>query len=290
MDITKNFPKKFPPQHQGVQPGIEKNMNPKPVFKGDGYGVINGKLKDKVAIVTGGDSGIGRAVAYALANEGADIAIMYHNEEEDANETKREVESLGRKCILISGDIKNKNFCFHGVKETIDSLGGVNILVNNCAVQYEQQNFEDITEEQLRKTFETNLFGAFFMTQAVLPHLTRGDCVINTTSITAYKGNETLIDYSATKGALTSFTRSLATSLVKKGIRVNAVAPGPVWTPLIVSSFDEKKVGEFGVDNPQGRAAQPVELAGAYVFLASQDSSFITGTTIHINGGEMVIS
>jgi len=290
MDFTANFPKKFPEQHQNIQPGIEKEMNPTPIFKSEGYGIINGKLKDKVAVITGGDSGIGKAAAIALANEGADIAIIYNNENEDAEETKKEIEKIGRKCILIAGDIKIKDFCNKAIEKIISSLGKINILINNAAVQYEQQNIEDITEEQLKKTFETNIFGTFFMTQATIANLQKGDSIINTTSITAYRGHETLIDYSSTKGALTSFTRSLAMNLVSKGIRVNAVAPGPVWTPLIPASFDEKKVGNFGTDNKQGRAAQPVELAGAYVFLASQEASFITGTTIHVNGGDMVMS
>lgn len=290
MDFTANFPKKFPEQHQNIQPGIEKEMNPTPIFKSEGYGIINGKLKDKVAVITGGDSGIGKAAAVALANEGTDIAIIYNNENKDAEDTKKEIEKAGRKCVLIAGDIKNKDFCNKAIEKVISSLGKINILINNAAVQYEQQNIEDITEEQLKKTFETNIFGTFFMTQAAIAHLQKGDCIINTTSITAYRGHETLIDYSSTKGALTSFTRSLAMNLVSKGIRVNAVAPGPVWTPLIPASFDEKKVGNFGTDNKQGRAAQPVELAGAYVFLASQEASFITGTTIHVNGGDMVMS
>lgn len=290
MDFTANFPKKFPEQHQNIQPGIEKEMNPTPIFKSEGYGIINGKLKDKVAVITGGDSGIGKAAAVALANEGTDIAIIYNNENKDAEDTKKEIEKAGRKCVLIAGDIKNKGFCNKAIEKVISSLGKINILINNAAVQYEQQNIEDITEEQLKKTFETNIFGTFFMTQAAIAHLQKGDCIINTTSITAYRGHETLIDYSSTKGALTSFTRSLAMNLVSKGIRVNAVAPGPVWTPLIPASFDEKKVGNFGTDNKQGRAAQPVELAGAYVFLASQEASFITGTTIHVNGGDMVMS
>lgn len=290
MDFTANFPKKFPEQHQNIQPGIENEMNPTPIFKSEGYGIINGKLKDKVAVITGGDSGIGKAAAVALANEGTDIAIIYNNENKDAEDTKKEIEKAGRKCFLIAGDIKNKDFCNKAIEKVISSLGKINILINNAAVQYEQQNIEDITEEQLKKTFETNIFGTFFMTQAAIAHLQKGDCIINTTSITAYRGHETLIDYSSTKGALTSFTRSLAMNLVSKGIRVNAVAPGPVWTPLIPASFDEKKVGNFGTDNKQGRAAQPVELAGAYVFLASQEASFITGTTIHVNGGDMVMS
>lgn len=287
--MNNNYPKNLPAQHQNVQPGIEKNMNPRPIYKNnDSYN--NGKLKDKVAIITGGDSGIGRAVAIAYAKEGAKIAIVYLNEHEDAEITKKEIESLGGECILLSGDIGNEQFCISAINSTKNKFNKINIIVNNSAEQHACNNLTDITTEQLEKTFKTNVFGAFFITKEALKHLSYGDCIINTTSITAYKGDEKLIDYSMTKGALTSFTRSLALNLVNKGIRVNAVAPGPVWTPLIPSSFDEFQVAMFGQDNPMKRAAQPVEIADAYVFLASEGAGFITGETIHINGGELVNS
>lgn len=287
--MNNNYPKNFPAQHQNVQPGIEEKMNPKPIYKNNTF-FNNGKLKDKVAIITGGDSGIGRAIAIAYAKEGAKIAIVYLNEHEDAEITKKEIESIGGECILLSGDIGNEQFCISAINSTKNKFNKINIIVNNSAEQHACNNLTDITTEQLEKTFKTNVFGAFFITKEALKHLSYGDCIINTTSITAYKGDEKLIDYSMTKGALTTFTRSLALNLVNKGIRVNAVAPGPVWTPLIPSSFDEFQVAMFGQNNPMKRAAQPVEIADAYVFLASEGASFITGETIHINGGELVTS
>lgn len=287
--MNNNYPKTIPAQHQSVQPGIEENMNPKPVYKSNAS-LNQGKLKDKVAIITGGDSGIGRAIAIAYAKEGAKISIIYLNEHEDAENTKNEIESLGGECILISGDIGNEEFCISAINSTKNKFNKINILINNSAEQHVCNNLIDISTEQFAKTFQTNVFGAFFITKEVLKHLSYGDCIINTTSITAYKGNEKLIDYSMTKGALTSFTRSLALNLISKGIRVNAVAPGPVWTPLIPSSFDEFQVAMFGQDNPMKRSAQPVEISEAYVFLASEGASFITGETIHINGGELVNS
>ncbi|MBL4931371.1 SDR family oxidoreductase [Clostridium paridis] len=289
MNESTNFPTKFPAQHQGIQPGIEKDMNPLPIYQTQGYGIGSGRLKDKVMLITGGDSGIGRAVSIAAAREGAKVSIVYFNEEEDALKTKSEIEAIGGECLLVKGDITKKDFCTTAITETINRFSSINILVSNAAVQFPQNKIEDISEEQLRRTFETNVFGAFFMIQEAITHMKKGDSIIITTSITAYNGHETLIDYSSTKGALTTLTRSLATNLVSKGIRVNAVAPGPVWTPLIPSSFDEKKVEKFGTDNPLGRAAQPIELAGAYIFLASQDASFINGATIHVNGGAMVV-
>ncbi|MGG7143202.1 SDR family oxidoreductase [Clostridium nigeriense] len=287
--MNNNFPKNFQPQHQNVQPGIEENMNPKPIFK-NSNSVLNGKLKDKVAIITGGDSGIGRAVAIAYAKEGAKVAIIYLNEHQDAEITKKEIESIGGECLLISGDIGNEEFCISSINTVRDKFNKINIIVNNSAEQHVCNNLTDITTEQFERTFKTNVFGSFFITKEALKYLTKGDCIINTTSITAYKGNETLIDYSMTKGALTSFTRSLALNLVTKGIRVNSVAPGPVWTPLIPASFNATQVSTFGQDNPMKRAAQPVELAEAYVFLASDGATFITGETIHVNGGEIVNS
>ncbi|WP_288221285.1 SDR family oxidoreductase [uncultured Clostridium sp.] len=287
--MNNNFPKTFPVQHQNVQPGIEENMTPKPIYKNDDN-ISGKKLKDKVAVITGGDSGIGRAVAIAFAKEGAKIAIIYLNEHEDAETTKKEIESIGGECILISGDIGNEEFCISSINSIKSKFNKINIIVNNSAEQHVCNNLTDITEQQLEKTFRTNVFGAVFITKEALKHLSQGDSIINTTSITAYNGNETLIDYSMTKGALTTFTRSLALSLITKGIRVNSVAPGPVWTPLIPASFDATKVSTFGQSNPMKRAAQPVEIADAYVFLASDGASFITGETIHINGGELVNS
>ncbi|MBD7916414.1 SDR family oxidoreductase [Clostridium sp. Sa3CUN1] len=284
--MNRNFPKTFQAQHQNVQPGLEEKMNPKPIYINKEEAIK--KLNDKVAIITGGDSGIGRAVAIAFAKEGAKIAIVYLNEHEDAEITKKEIENLGGECILLSGDIGNEDYCISAINSVKSKFNKINILVNNAAEQHVCKNITDITKEQLEKTFRTNVFGSFFMTKEVIKHLSEGDCIINTTSITAYQGNETLIDYSMTKGALTSFTRSLAVNLVGKGIRVNSVAPGPVWTPLIPASFDETMVSSFGQSNPMKRAAQPIEIAEAFVFLASDGANFITGETIHVNGGEFV--
>lgn len=286
--MDNNFPKSFPAQHQNVQPGIEENMNPKPIFQLENCNNGSNKLKDKVAIITGGDSGIGRAVSIAYAREGAKVAILYLNEHEDAEITKKLIEDAGGECILISGDIGDESFCISAVNSVITKFSKINILINNCAEQHSCNTLTDITKEQFEKTFRTNVFGAFFITKEALKHLNHGDCIINTTSITAYQGHETLIDYSMTKGALVSFTRSLAVNLVTKGIRVNAIAPGPVWTPLIPASFDANKVASFGISNPMKRAGQPVELAESYVFLASDGASYITGETIHVNGGEMI--
>ncbi|MFK2825833.1 SDR family oxidoreductase [Bacillus sp. B190/17] len=277
----------FPKQHQDVQPGKTELMNPKPDHICDDY-KGSGKLSGKKALFTGADSGIGRAAAIYYAREGADVAIVYLNEHEDANETKKLIEQEGQKCLLISGDIGSEDFCEEAVQKTLDSFGQIDILVNNAGEQHPQNSLLDITAEQLEKTFRTNIFGYFYMTKAVLPHLKKGASIINTASITAYQGNPTLIDYSATKGAIVSFTRSLAMSLAKDGIRVNGVAPGPIWTPLIPSTFSAEKVGAFGADTPFGRAGQPAELAPAYVFLASNDSSYMSGQMIHINGGTIV--
>lgn len=277
----------LPPQHQNQQPGIESEMNPLPKYEPSNY-LAAGKLKGKKVIITGGDSGIGRAVAVAFAKEGADLSIIYLNEHDDAKETKRQVEQEGRKCLLIAGDIGDESFCKNAVNQTVQELGGLDILINNAAEQHPQQKLEDITSEQLERTFRTNIFGMFHMTKMAMPHLKSGSAIVNTASITAYKGNPTLIDYSSTKGAIVSFTRSLSMSIVEKGIRVNAVAPGPIWTPLIPSTFDAKKVSEFGATQPMKRPGQPEELAPAYVYLASNDSSYVSGQVIHVNGGEVV--
>lgn len=282
-----NFPKSIPNQKQNKQPGLESLMNPVPISEDPCYKASD-KLLNKVAIITGGDSGIGKAVAISYAKEGSDISIIYYDEHDDANETKKIIESIGRKCILIPGDITDDNFCKQAVKKTIDTFSKIDILVNNAAVQYPQNSIEDISNEQLEKTFKTNIFSMFYLTKSVMPYFTDGSCIINTTSVTAYKGNETLIDYSSTKGAIVSFTRSLALSLIGRNIRVNAVAPGPIWTPLIPSSFAAEDVGSFGLNTPLGRPGQPVELAGAYVFLASPCASYITGEVIHVNGGGFI--
>ncbi|MGG4488827.1 SDR family oxidoreductase [Metabacillus idriensis] len=279
--------KTMPAQHQEVQPGHENLMNPQPEFDALQYKGSE-KLLDKVAIITGGDSGIGRAVAVHYAKEGADVVISYLDEHEDANETKRLVEQEGRKCILMPGDIGEESFCGEIVSETVGQLGKIDILVNNAAEQHPQAGIEEISKEQLERTFKTNIFSFFYMTKAALPHMKQGSSIINTSSITAYAGNDQLIDYSSTKGAITAFTRSLSASLVKKGIRVNGVAPGPIWTPLIPSTFDAEKVSEFGADTPMGRPGQPDELAPSYVFLASNDSTYITGQMIHVNGGKII--
>ena len=280
----------FPPQHQGQQPGEESEMTPQPVESNPDYRGA-GKLQDKVAIITGGDSGIGRAVAIAYAKEGADVAIVYLDEDRDAQKTKQDVESCGRRAITIKGDVSQKQFCEQAVQETISKFGKLDILVNNAAEQFPQQDIEKISEQQLKRTFETNIFGYFFMVQAALPHLKKGSAIVQTTSVTAYQGNPQLLDYSSTKGAIVAFTRSLALKLVKQGIRVNAVAPGPIWTPLIPATFPPDKVKQFGKDTPMKRAGQPAELAPAYVFLASNiDSSYVTGQVIHVDGGDSTSS
>jgi NAD(P)-dependent dehydrogenase (short-subunit alcohol dehydrogenase family) len=280
-------PETFPAQHQPMQPGIEAIMYPRPIFDNPEY-IGSGKLKDKVALITGGDSGIGRAVSIAFAKEGADIAIVYLYEHVDAEATKAMVESLGSRCILIPGDLRDESFCKRIVEITILTFGHLDILVNNAGVQFPQSSLTDITTEQLENTFRTNIFPLFHVTKAALPHLRRGSAIINTASITAYTGNKLLIDYSSTKGAIVSFTRSLALNLVDRGIRVNGVAPGPVWTPLIVSSYSAEYVTTFGLDTPMKRAGQPVELAPAYVYLASDDSTFVTGQILHVDGGGFI--
>ncbi|MBD2431417.1 MULTISPECIES: SDR family oxidoreductase [Fischerella] len=276
-----------PPQHQEQQPGIESEMSPKPQADDPQY-QGSGKLKNKVALITGGDSGIGRAVAIAFAKEGADVAIAYLNEHDDAKETKHLVEAQGRKAVTISGDVGDETFCQQAIQQTIDEFGKLDILVNNAAEQHPQKSIEDISKEQLEQTFRTNIFSMFFLTKAALKHLQEGGSIINTTSVTAYKGSPELLDYSSTKGAIVAFTRSLSQSLVEKGIRVNAVAPGPIWTPLIPATFPEEKVANFGKQVPMQRPGQPEEIAPSYVFLASDDASYITGQVLHPNGGVVV--
>jgi NAD(P)-dependent dehydrogenase (short-subunit alcohol dehydrogenase family) len=278
---------KQPPQHQERQPGLESEMRPKPTAEKREYRG-SGKLRDKVALITGGDSGIGRAVAIAFAKEGAHVAVVYLDEHRDAEETRRQVEQEDRRCLLIAGDIGDELFCQQAVRQTVEELGQLDILVNNAAEQHPQDGIEKISAEQLERTFRTNIFAMFFLTKAALPQLKPGSTIVNTASVTAYKGSPQLLDYSSTKGAIVAFTRSLSMSLVEKGIRVNAVAPGPIWTPLIPSTFPPEKVASFGSDVPMKRAGQPAEVATCYVFLASDDSSYISGQTLHPNGGEIV--
>lgn len=286
-DCNGKIPITFPAQHQYVQPGLEYVMKPKPIFDNPNY-IPNCKLKDKVAIITGGDSGIGRATAVLFAKEGADIVIPYLNEVKDANLTKECIESYGRRCLLIQGNLKAEEFSKYIIECTLKKFGKIDILVNNCGVQYPQESILDITSEQLKNTFETNIFSFFYLTKAVLPHLKENASIINTTSITAFDGKKNLIDYSATKGAVTVFTKSLALSLAEKNIRVNAVAPGPIWTPLIPASFTSEEVEIFGSDVPLKRAGQPFEVAPAYLYLACDDSRYVTGQVIHVNGGTIV--
>lgn len=278
------------PQEQDRQPGIESEMQPPAEFIRDSY-QGSGKLEDKVAIVTGGDSGIGRAAAVHFAREGADIAVIYLEEHEDAQRTEEMVEDEGRECLLLDGDVRDSAFCRAVAEEVVDTLGDINVLVNNAAQQVVKTDLTDITDEQWEETFNINIHGYFYMTRAVLPHLSEGDTVINTTSVNAFVGNELLIDYSATKGAIAGFTRSLSQQVADQGIRVNQVAPGPIWTPLIpatMGQYDPEMVEEFGQDVPMGRPGQPCELGPAYVYLACQDSSYMSGQTLHLNGGTVL--
>ncbi|HEX5757690.1 MAG TPA: SDR family oxidoreductase [Thermoanaerobaculia bacterium] len=277
-----------PPQHQDRQPGIEAEMRPRPKADDPEHHRGSGKLEGKVALITGGDSGIGRAVAIAFAREGADVAVAYLDEHGDAEETARRVEAEGRRCALLAGDLGDEELCREVVRRTLEELGRLDVVVNNAAEQHPCERLEDLPAEQLERTFRTNILAFFYLTKAALPHLRKGAAVINTTSVTAYRGSEHLLDYASTKGAIVAFTRSLAKNLAPRGIRVNGVAPGPVWTPLIPSTFDEEKVATFGADVPLGRPGEPEEIAPSFVFLASDDASYMTGQILHPNGGEIV--
>lgn len=276
----------MPRQTQAHQPGREAEMNPRPEFAPRYSG--SRRLDGRVAIVTGGDSGIGRAVAVLFAREGADIAILYRDENEDAAVTAQAVGEEGRECLTIAGDIGSETFCRDAVEQVASRFGRIDVLVNNAAEQHPQDSLTDIAEEQLVRTFQTNVFGYFFMTKAVLPHLQEGAAIVNTTSVTAYKGSPQLVDYASTRGAIVAFTRSLAQQLAERGIRVNGVAPGPIWTPLIPASFDADRTAQHGANVPLGRPGQPNEVAPCHLFLACADSSYMTGQILHPNGGSIV--
>lgn len=277
----------LPPQHQDQRPGREREMTPHPVYYADSYRPA-GKLKDKVAIVTGADSGIGRAVAVYFAKEGASVVLIYLEEHEDAKKTMQEVERAGARVLLYAGDISEPEQCQRVVGDTLSKFGRLDILVNNAGEQHPQSTLEDISDEQWERTFLTNIVAMFRLTRTAVPHMKEGACIINTASVTAYKGNPKLVDYSSSKGAVVGFTRSVSIQLAARGIRVNAVAPGPIWTPLIPSTFDEETVRTFGADTPLQRPGQPCELGPAYVYLACDDSSYMTGQVLHINGGSVI--
>ena len=287
MENETNVIKTIPPQTQVHQPGLETEMIPKPISEPK-FNAKEGRLQNKVAIITGGDSGIGKAIALDFAKEGAVIAIVYLEEDKDALETEKEILTLGAKVQLFKGDVREESFCKKVASNTLERFGSIDIVVNNAAVQFDQKEPTDITAEQLRLTFETNVFAAFYLSLACLPHMKKGSSIINTTSVTAYRGSDHLIDYASTKAALVGFTRSLSSALAEKGIRVNAVAPGPIWTPLIPASFSEKDVAEFGKDTPMKRPGQPNEVAPCYTFLASEEASYMTGQVLHPNGGEVI--
>ncbi|MFV8747812.1 SDR family oxidoreductase [Staphylococcus epidermidis] len=289
MNLLK-FHNKIKGYTQNRQPGIEADMEPKPIAELEEYKAA-GKLENKVALITGGDSGIGRAIAILYAKEGANVAIGYYDEHQDAKDTVNRLQEIGVKAKAYAHDLKDEKQSQKLIKDVINDFGGLNILVNNGGVQFPRDHFEDITPQQVKESFMTNIFGMMFLSQAAVPYLSEGDTIINTTSVTAYRGSGHLIDYSATKGAIVSFTRSLATTLMEKGIRVNAVAPGPIYSPLIPATFDEEKVEHQGGETPMGRRGQPAELAPSYVFLATYaDSSYITGQVIHVNGGDFITS
>ncbi|MFA5039246.1 MAG: SDR family oxidoreductase [Candidatus Omnitrophota bacterium] len=276
----------FPEQNQ-EKPGKEYKMEPLPLIKGEWY-KGSGKLSGKIALVTGGDSGIGSAVSIFFAREGASVSIVYYNEHKDAQNTQRMIEEEGQKCLLIPGNVGDPEFCAEAVEKTLAEFGHVDILVNNAGYQNPHKNMENITDQDIETTFRTNIFSYFYMTRAALKHMREGAAIINTASVTAYEGHPTLLDYAATKGAIVAFTRSLSLSLIKQGIRVNGVAPGPIWTPLIISGFSPEKVKTFGQKSPMGRAGHPEEVAASYVFLASRDSSYMSGQMLHPNGGTIV--
>ena len=279
--------KKTLPEQKQQLPGSERKMDPQPISDDPEYKPSE-KLKGKVAVITGGDSGIGRAAAILFAKEGAKIAIVYLEEDEDAEDTKQLIEKYGSEALLLPGDVSDNAFCESVIQKTIEQFGQLDILINNAAEQHTAQSLEELEIENLHRIFETNIYSMFYLTKAALPHLKEGSCIINTTSVTAYKGSPALLDYSSTKGAIVAFTRSLSGNLAEKGIRVNAVAPGPIWTPLIPATFDEEKTSEHGADVPMKRPGQPVEVAPCYLFLASKDSSYMTGQVLHPNGGSVV--
>lgn len=274
---------KVRPEQEQSRPGSESQMKPEPKHEPKGKG--SDKLKNKVALITGGDSGIGKATALLFAREGADIAIVYLSEDKDANDTKQGVEKEGRKCLLIKTDISKEVNCKAVVEKTLKEYNKIDILINNAGMHWDNEHIEDISTKELKQTFEINFYSCFWLSKYTVPHLKKGSSIINTTSITAYRGSDHLMDYASSKGAILAFTRSLSQNLVKKNIRVNAVAPGPIWTPLIASTFDEEQVAKFGSDTPMGRAGQPNEVAPCFLFFASDDSSYLTGQTLHPNGG-----
>jgi len=283
--MSQGKPESFPEQKQETQPGLEHKMTPEPEYIRPGY-KGSGKMEGKVCLITGGDSGIGRSAAVHFAREGADVAISYmEKEQKDGEDTKALIEKEGRKCLLLPGDLQNKQYCIDIVEKTVKEFGKLNCLVNNAAVQIPKETLQEIDDEQLEWTFDINILSFFRVTRAAMKYLKSGDTIINTTSINSYRGHEDLVDYSTTKGAITAFTRSIGNQLASKNIRCNAVAPGPIWTPLIVATFPAEKSKEFGQNTPLGRAGQPSECGPAYVFLASEDSSYFTGQCLHPNGG-----